>query len=56
MSSMLKICFFFFLFSEEAKEQEDKTDTATHDGNSVTLALTPKQRHNSKTITPQTTP
>lgn len=39
---------FFFLFSEEAKEQEDKTDTATHDGNSVTLALTPKQRHNSK--------
>uniref|UniRef100_K1PLJ0 Uncharacterized protein n=1 Tax=Magallana gigas TaxID=29159 RepID=K1PLJ0_MAGGI len=23
---------------EEAKEQEDKTDTATHDGNSVTLA------------------
>lgn len=38
----------FFLFSEEAKEQEDKTDTATHDGNSVTLALTPKQRHNSK--------
>lgn len=38
----------FFFFSEEAKEQEDKTDTATHDGNSVTLALTPKQRHNSK--------
>lgn len=50
MSSMLKICcfFFWFFFSEEAKEQEDKTDTATHDGNSVTLALTPKQRHNSK--------
>lgn len=50
MSSMLKICWFFFcfFFSEEAKEQEDKTDTATHDGNSVTLALTPKQRHNSK--------
>lgn len=48
MSSMLKICCCFFFFSEEAKEQEDKTDTATHDGNSVTLALTPKQRHNSK--------
>lgn len=42
------LLFFFLLFSEEAKEQEDKTDTATHDGNSVTLALTPKQRHNSK--------